>query len=119
MYKRILVAALAIMALALVHTVTVSAQTGQTGQKPVNKETAAKPMMQHRFANTVAICGCGMVFKPNADTKTFTYEGKEYACCSEECHKKLAAMAPADAAKLCEDQIKKLEAPAAATPAKK
>jgi YHS domain-containing protein len=119
MYKRIFVTLFVVMAVALMYTATVSAQTGQ---KPAGKETTGKPMMHHGFANMLAVCGCGKVFKPDANTKTFIYEGKEYACCSEECHKKLASMNPADAAKACEDQIKKLETLSAApapAPAKK
>jgi hypothetical protein len=114
MYKRILIALVVIMALALVYTTTVSAQAPQ---KPVVKEAVAKTMPHPGFANMVAVCGCGKVFKPDANTKFFSYEGKEYACCSEECHKKLTTMAPADAAKMCDDQMKKLEAPAPAAPA--
>jgi YHS domain-containing protein len=108
MYKKTLVLLLVIMAFALTNTVTVSAQAAKEGTV---KATGTKPMTFSKFANTVAVCACGKVFVPNADTKTFTYEGKEYACCSEECHKKLAGMKPEDAAKLCMDQIKKLETP--------
>jgi len=115
MNRRIIVAMLAVLALVMIQVVTAPAQTG--------KETPTKPAMtmtmgHHGFANTLAVCGCGMVFVPNANTKTFTYEGKEYACCTDECHKKLAGMSPAEAAKLCEDQVKKLmatPAPAATT----
>ena len=109
MYRRIFVTLLVIMTIALAFTVTASAQEGK---KAAGKATSAKLTAPHEFANMVAVCGCGKVFVPNANTKTFTYEGKEYACCSEECHNKLAGMPAAEAAKLCETQLKKLETPA-------
>lgn len=118
MNRRIIIAVLAVLALVMIQVVTAPAQTGkETPTKPA----VTMPMGQHhRFANSLAVCGCGKVFMPDANTKTFTYEGKEYACCSDECHKKLAAMTPADAAKLCEDQVKKLTAsPAPAATTKK
>ena len=49
--------------------------------------------------NTIAICGCGTVFTPNADTEYITHEDVRYACCSEGCHK-MASENPAKAAKM-------------------
>ena len=112
MYKKILVLLLVIVAFSLTLVVAASAQAGK---EAAGKAVAAQPATHQKFANTVAVCGCGKVFVPNQNTKTFTYEGKEYACCSEECHKKLASIPPADAAKLCEEQMKKLETPAEAS----
>jgi len=112
MYRKIVIAMLAVLALVVIQVVTAPAQTGK---ETPNKPAVAKTMAHHMIANEVAVCGCGKVFVPNASTKTFTYEGKEYACCSEECHKKLTSMSPADAAKLCEEQMTKLETPAGAT----
>jgi len=109
MYKKVFVTLLVVMTIAVAFTVTSSAQEGK---KPEGKAPSVRMMGPHGFANTVAVCGCGKVFVPNANTKTFTYEGKEYACCSEECHKKLAGMTGAEAAKLCEAQLRKLESPA-------
>lgn len=77
--------------------------------KTVNAELQVSGTV-NGFANGVAVCGCGKVFAPSASTKNFAVNGKQYACCSEECHKKLATMNAADAAKLCESQIAKLEA---------
>jgi hypothetical protein len=115
----------AVMALLVFQAIAVSAQTAkETPAKPAAKET---PAMQatamakgnHMMANTVAVCACGMVFLPNAGTKTFSHDGKEYACCSEECHMKLASMPTAEAAKACEDQVKKLTMQAQAGAMKK
>ena len=116
MYRRLVVVLIAVMALLVFQAVTASAQAA--------KETPAKPAAamvkgNHMMANTVAVCACGMVFVPNPGTKTFSHEGKEYACCSEECHKKLAGMPTAEAAKACEDQVKKLMMPAQAGGMKK
>ena len=61
--------------------------------------------------NTIAVCGCGKVFTPNADTDYITHEGVRYACCSEGCHK-MASESPAKAAKMA--QVKTKEAIAGA-----
>lgn len=45
--------------------------------------------------NTIAVCGCGAIFTPTAETQYIEYDGKRYACCSEGCHK----MASKDEAK--------------------
>ena len=50
-------------------------------------------------ANTIAVCGCGMVFTPDENTKYITVDGKDYACCSDACHEK-AAKNPEMAAKM-------------------
>jgi len=58
-------------------------------------------------ANTIAVCGCGMVFMTDAKTPYLESEGKLYACCTEGCHKmamenpkKSAEMAQANTAKV-------------------
>ena len=112
MYRKILVVMLAVLALVVIQVVTAPAQTAK--ETAAAKPAVAKVMPHRVLANEVAVCGCGKIFVPNAQTKTFTYEGKEYACCSEECHKKLTSMSPAEAAKICDDQVKKLETPAPA-----
>lgn len=63
--------------------------------------------MPQPIANTIAVCGCGKIFETSAKTPYITYEGKTYACCSEECHqmamkdpKKAAAMAEANTARV-------------------
>ena len=113
MYRRMLIPLLVIMACALTQAVPVSAQTATPTTKPA--ATQPMPMTPHKLANSVAVCGCGKVFVPNASTKTFTYQGQEFACCSDACHQKLAGMPPADAAKACMEQMKKLESAAPAT----
>lgn len=113
MYKRVFIPLLAIMACALILAAPVSAQTGATPAKPGGAQPV--PATPHKLANSVAVCGCGKVFVPNASTKTFTYQGQEFACCSDACHQKLAGMPPADAAKACMDQMKKLETAAPTT----
>lgn len=50
-------------------------------------------------SNTMAVCGCGMVFTPDANTKYIEHEGHKYACCTEGCHA-LASKDPAAAAKM-------------------
>ena len=61
---------------------------------------AAQPTLaETKAANSVAVCGCGKVFVPNAGTEYFTYNGKQYACCSHECHLKAEAD-PAGAVKM-------------------
>jgi len=57
--------------------------------------------------NTVAVCGCGMVFTPNANTKYIEYEGHKYACCSDGCHE-MAAKDPATAAKMGQAAMEKV-----------
>lgn len=120
MYKKLGLGLLIVLALALGQIVAVSAAEPA---KPVAKTEAhkealsGKPMMHHRAANEVAVCGCGKVFVPNASTSYVTYEGKDYACCSEECHKK-ATENPAGAAKAAEEQMQKLTNPGV-TPEKK
>lgn len=52
-------------------------------------------------ANTVAVCGCGKVFVPDANTKYLTHEGKSYACCTAACHE-MASKDAAAAAKMSE-----------------
>ncbi|MEW6050106.1 MAG: hypothetical protein AB1644_03470 [Candidatus Zixiibacteriota bacterium] len=81
-------------------------------QPEAKKETTAKPMAhQHTYANEVAVCGCGKLFVPDANTKYIEYKGKEYACCTEGCHK-MASGNPEAAAKASEEQLAKLMAPA-------
>lgn len=57
-----------------------------------------------KTANTVAVCGCGKVFVPDASTKYLTVDGKDYACCTEACHA-MAAKDPAGAAKMSQTAV--------------
>ena len=52
-------------------------------------------------ANTLAVCGCGMVFVPNEKTEYVSYGGKQYACCTHQCHE-MAMKDPAACAKMSE-----------------
>lgn len=120
MYKKLGLGLLVVLALALSQIVAVTAAepAKQTVKTEAHKEApAGKPVMHHHVANEVAVCGCGKVFVPNSSTSYVTYEGKDYACCSEECHKK-AVENPAGAAKAAEEHLQKLTNPAA-TPEKK
>jgi hypothetical protein len=58
-------------------------------------------------SNTVAVCGCGMVFTPGADTKYIEYEGHKYACCTDGCHE-MASKDPAAAAKMSQAAMDKM-----------
>lgn len=76
--------------------------------KPEVKPVAAvKPVAVTHTANAIAVCACGKVFIPDANTKYIMSGGKKYACCSDECHK--TAMAdPAKATKMAEDNMAKV-----------
>jgi len=52
-------------------------------------------------ANTLAVCGCGKVFVPNEKTEYVSYGGKQYACCTHQCHE-MAMKDPAACAKMSE-----------------
>jgi hypothetical protein len=81
------------------------------GTKPEEgKAPMGRPEHHMRAANSVDVCACGMVFKPNANTKFFTYEGKDYACCSDGCHE-MGMKDPAKAAKMADDNMAKMMAP--------
>lgn len=58
-------------------------------------------------SNAVAVCGCGMVFSPDANTKYVEHEGHRYACCTEGCHA-MASKDPAAAAKMSQAAVGKL-----------
>ncbi len=101
--------------LALVFCLTqVTASFAEEKVAPVKAEakTAAKGHAgKMQPANVVAVCGCGMVFVPDATTKFVEYAGKEYACCTEGCHK-MAEKNPEAAAKMAEENLAKLMKPA-------
>jgi AhpD family alkylhydroperoxidase len=61
--------------------------------------SAPAAMAQQKAANTLAVCGCGKMFVPDAKTEYLSYGGKQYACCSHECHLS-AGKNPAEAAKM-------------------
>jgi YHS domain-containing protein len=65
---------------------------------------ASPPAANTPAANTIAICGCGKVFTPDAKTEYLSYGGKQYACCSHECHE-MAMKDPAAAAAMADKRI--------------
>lgn len=73
--------------------------------KPV--DIMAKPAGHMMIANEVAVCACGKVFHPDANTKFITFEGKRYALCSDDCLKK-GEVDPASVARAAENNAKKL-----------
>lgn len=58
--------------------------------------------------NTMAVCGCGMIFTPTAETKYVEFGGKSYACCTEGCHK-MASGNPEMAAKMSEEAVARMQ----------
>ena len=52
-------------------------------------------------ANTLAVCACGKVFVPDANTPYLATGGKQYACCGKACHD-MAAKDAAGSAKMAE-----------------
>ncbi len=64
-------------------------------------------MPKGHVMNQMAVCGCGKVFTPTADTKYVEVNGKSYACCTEGCHK-MAMTNPEAAAKMSDDVMAKM-----------
>jgi hypothetical protein len=48
--------------------------------------SAGPAFAKESAANTLAVCGCGMVFTPDAKTEYITAGDNSYACCSHKCH---------------------------------
>lgn len=61
--------------------------------------SAPAALAQQKSANTLAVCGCGKMFVPDAETEYLSYGGKQYACCTHECHVS-AVKNPAEAVKM-------------------
>jgi hypothetical protein len=57
--------------------------------------------------NQVAVCGCGKVFVPTADTRYVEYNGKSYPCCTEGCYK-MAMLNPETSAKISDEVLAKM-----------
>lgn len=62
---------------------------------------------QAKADNTVAVCGCGKVFTPDAKTEYLSADGQNLACCSHACHE-TAAKDPAAAAKMTSAALSRL-----------
>jgi hypothetical protein len=65
-------------------------------------------MPKGQVSNTMAVCGCGMIFTPTAETKYIEFNGKSYACCTEGCHK-MASGNPEMAATMSEQAVAKMK----------
>lgn len=61
--------------------------------------SAPATFADQKAANTLAVCGCGKVFVPDATTEYLSYGGKQYACCTHACHQ-MAEKDPAGSAKM-------------------
>ena len=48
--------------------------------------SAGPAFAKDNAANTLAVCGCGMVFTPDAKTEYITAGDKSYACCGHKCY---------------------------------
>ena len=111
MLKRTVVIGTVLAVLVAMGPLSVFAQGSKSAEKSATS-TAAKTTthkagaMASPVANTFAVCGCGMVFVPDATTKYLEYNGKKYACCTEGCHK-MALADPAAAAKMAEENLAK------------
>ena len=118
MSRKLLVIAVAVLALCLSQFSAGWSQDKPAGMKATHAKVAKAASHKGAPANMVAVCGCGKVFVPDASTKYITYEGKEYACCSDPCHEKMS-VSPAAAAKMVDDNLAKVLAeyskPAATT----
>ena len=113
MLKRTLVIGTALAVLVAMGPLSAFAQGAKTAEKasaaPKAAGTAKTKAVTGQFANEIAVCGCGMVFIPDANTKYVEYNGKRYACCTEGCHK-MAAANPSASAKMSEDNLAKVMA---------
>ena len=117
MLKRALIAAMALAVVASLSPLSAFAKDdAKTAKQPTMKTSDTKPMLAERtkpnpmetpVANAIAVCGCGKVFMTDAHTPYFEYNGKRYACCSEECYK-MAEAHPEEAAKMADANITKL-----------
>ncbi len=84
-----------------------SATPKATTEKVATKAPHAAATHSSVAANEIAVCGCGKVFVPDANTKYVEHNGKKYACCSDGCHK-MAMADPAAACKMADDNTAKV-----------
>jgi len=87
----------------------VKIQPVDKGEKP--EGMPVRPGLHKPAANMVAVCSCGMLVKPTATTKYFTYGDKEYAVCSDYCLEN-AKKDPAAAVKAIDANMAKVMSPA-------
>ncbi len=88
--KLFILGGILVLALALVFSQAFA--KGETAKTTTAKPTATKT----QAANVFAVCGCGKVFTPNANTEYVKVGDKSYACCSHECHEQAVAMVVKD-----------------------
>ena len=123
MVKRMAVACTVLAVLVALGPLSAMAQTAapkSAGTPAAAKAGETPKAMTHtgvaiHSANTIAVCGCGMAFVPDVNTKYIEFNGKRYACCSEECHK-MALADPAKMAKMADDNMAKVMAQLHAPP---
>ncbi len=110
MSKKLFIGLLMVMAFCLVQIAPAMAADQAAAPKAEKKEAAAKTKHTGGMAaNVVAVCACGKVFTPTAETKYLTVDGKKYACCSDGCHE-MGMKDPAKAAKMAEENMAKVMA---------
>jgi hypothetical protein len=78
------------------------------GEKP--EGMPIRPGLHKPAANMLAVCSCGMLIKPTAATKHFTYADKEYDVCSDYCLEN-AQKDPAAAVKTIDANMEKVMNP--------
>lgn len=81
-----------ILILALALGLSQAFAKGETAKTSTAKSTVTKT----QAANVFAVCGCGKVFTPDANTEYVKAGDKSYACCSHECHEAAVAMVAKD-----------------------
>lgn len=102
MFKRALIAGVAVALLMSLSPLSAFAQDDMKKDKAMKKAEKTEAAHMHApVANTIAVCGCGMVFMTDEDTPYLEVNGKSYACCTEQCHE-MASAAPEKAAEMAE-----------------
>jgi hypothetical protein len=89
--------------------VKVKTQPIAKGEKP--EGMPMRPGLHKPAANMLAVCSCGMLIKPTAATKHFTFGDKEYDVCSDYCLQN-AQKDPAAAVKTIETHMASVMSPA-------
>jgi YHS domain-containing protein len=70
---------------AVMKTMPIKEKADETGKSEPPKGMPIHPGLRKPAANMLAVCSCGMLIKPTAATKHFTYADKEYDVCSDYC----------------------------------
>lgn len=88
--------------------VKMKAEQAEKSEKP--EGMPIRPGLHKPAANMLAVCSCGMLIRPSADTKYFEYADKEYAMCSDYCVNN-AKKDPTAAIKAIETHMAKVMSP--------